>query len=262
MLATLAEAARVLDDSENQGMLASLATRNALFLLNQLRPEGRLKHGWRDGKTSNVVFLEDYAALILGLLELYQFDFDNAWFASARDLTTEMLELFADPEGGFFDTSKDAETVLFRPKDMQDNATPSGNALACEALLKMAEFTGEGNHHDLAVKSLGMVTNLAVSYPTAFARWLSAAHFSVGPAKQVAVLYEADQDPASDLIKAIRSAYRPGVIVAASTHPPSDDAPALLRDRPLKNGNPTVYVCEGFVCRNPVTSIAELIDLL
>jgi uncharacterized protein YyaL (SSP411 family) len=258
MLATLAEAVRVLDDIDYRSKFTNLATRSAEFLLKHLRPEGKLKHSWRNGKTTDEVFLEDYAALILGLLELYQTDFNNTWFTSAKELTDEMIELFADPTGGFFDTSKDGESLLLRPKDLQDNATPSGNALACEALLKLAEFTGEGRYRDLAEKSLGLVVNIAVRYPTAFARWLSAADFALGPTKQVAVVYETGREPASELIKAIRSAYRPNIIVARSAYPPPDDAPALLKDRPLKNGNPTVYVCEGFVCKNPVTLIAEL----
>ncbi len=255
-------------------MYYQLAARNAKFILRALRPDGRrLKHSWRDGKTTNEVFLEDYAALILGLIELYQTDFDNQWFASAKELADEMIERFNDPSGGFFDTSKDGENLLLRPKDVQDNATPSGNALACEALLKLAAFTDEGKYRDLAEKALGLVVGMATRYPTAFARWLSAADFALGNAKQVAVMAagaddqqegrsEADGDQASGLIRVVQSAYRPNVIIAASAYPPSDDAPALLKDRPLKDGKATVYVCEGFVCKNPVTTISELKELL
>jgi uncharacterized protein YyaL (SSP411 family) len=239
-----------------------LATRNADFLLTALRPNGKLKHSWRDGKTTDEVFLEDYAALILGLLELYQTDFNNRWFASAKELADEMIELFSDPAGGFFDTSKDGEVLLLRPKDVQDNATPSGNALACEALLKLAAFTDEGRYRDLAEQSLRLVVGMAVRYPTAFARWLSAADFALGNGKQVAVMVEADVESASELIRVVQSTFDPNRIVAASTYPPSDDAPALLKDRPLKNGQTTVYVCENFVCKNPVTTIPELQELL
>ena len=262
MLAAMAEAARAFGESELQTQYAKLATRNAEFLLSQLRPNGKLKHSWRDGKTTDAVFLEDYAALILGLLELYQTDFNDTWFASAKELADEMIELFNDPAGGFFDTSKHGETLLLRPKDTQDNATPSGNALACEALLKLAAFTDEGKYRDLAEKSLGLVVGMAVRYPTAFARWLSAADFALGEVKQVAIVGEAGGEEVYELARVVRSAFRPNVIVAASAYPPSNDAPALLKERPLKNGKPTAYVCEGFVCKNPVTSIAELKELL
>jgi hypothetical protein len=286
MLATLAEASRVITGNsraewsetgakrDGNRKIASLlfaprndiyyllATRNAEFLLGELRPDGKLKHSWRDGKTTNEVFLEDYAALILGLLELYQTDFNNKWFTSAKELVDEMIQLFNDPNGGFFDTSKDGEVLLLRPKDLQDNATPSGNALACEALLKLAEFTGEGKYSDLAEEALRFVVGMAARYPTAFGKWLSAADMALGNVKQVAVLYEAGDEDASRLIRMVQSQFRPNVIIAASSHPPPDEAPALLKDRPLKEGKATVYVCEGFVCKNPVTSIAELEKLI
>jgi uncharacterized protein YyaL (SSP411 family) len=204
------------------------------------------------------------------LLELYQTDFNNAWFKSARELADEMIDLFSDPAGGFFDTSKDEKSLLLRPKDVQDNATPSGNALACEALLKLAAFTDEGRYRDLAEKALGLVVGMAVRYPTAFGRWLSAADFALGNTKQIAVVYartepdrsEADGTDTSELIRVVQSSYRPNAIVATSPYPPSRDAPPLLMDRPLRNGKTTVYVCEGFVCKNPVTTVSELKELL
>ncbi|MCI0610679.1 MAG: thioredoxin domain-containing protein, partial [Anaerolineae bacterium] len=267
------EIASSLTNAPRNDIYYKLATRNAEFLLNALMPDGKLKRSWRDGKVTNEVFLEDYAALILGLIELYQTDFDNKWFTAAKDLADEMIELFNDPNGGFFDTSKDSEDLLLRPKDLQDNATPSGNALACEALLKLAAFTDNGMDRDLAERSLGLVAGMAVQYPTAFARWLSAADFALGNVKQVAVVYastddrregrsESDGDHAQALIEVIQSSYRPNVIVAASSYPPPSDAPQLLMDRPLKDGKATVYVCEGFVCKNPVNTISELKELL
>ncbi|HEU0292750.1 MAG TPA: hypothetical protein VFR47_08430 [Anaerolineales bacterium] len=293
MLATVAEASRVIASGASQAKQSphsnseiasgrsaprndkycALATRNAEFLLSALRPDGRLKHSWRAGKTTHEVFLEDYAALILGLLELYQTDFNDTWFSSARELADEMIDLFSDPAGGFFDTSKNERSLLLRPKDVQDNATPSGNALACEALLKLAAFTDEGRYRDLAEKALGLVVGMAVRYPTAFGRWLSAADFALGNTKQVAVVYartatkgigrsDTKDGDASELIRIVQNSYRPNTIIAASSYPPSSSAPALLMERPLKDGKPTVYVCEGFVCKNPVTTISELKELL
>lgn len=277
MLTAVAEAARVLEsgssavatwrhslpeNDQQAGRLHTLATRNADFLLSSLRPDGKLKRSWREGKVTDEVFLEDYAALILGLLELYQTDFEDKWFAAAKELADEMIDLFKDPEGGFFDTPRDAEVLLLRPKDIQDNAVPSGNALACEALLKLAAFTDDGRYRDLAEKALGLVSEVVSRYPTAFARWLSAADFALGNVKQVAAVYEAADEHNQELLRFIQSAFRPNTIIAASTYPPSSEAPALLQERPLKQGLPTVYVYEGFVCKNPVTSVQELKKLL
>jgi uncharacterized protein YyaL (SSP411 family) len=262
MLATVAEASRVLDDPTLQHKYLMMATRNAEFLLDALRPTGQLRRSWRQGKATSEVFLEDYAALILGLIELYQTDFQDKWFAFAQELANEMINLFNDPNGGFFDTSKESEGLLLRPKDLQDNATPSGNALACEALLKLAAFTDHGRYRDLAEKSIQLVANHTLRYPTSFARWLAAADFALGNVKQVAVVYEAWREEAVELLQAIRSTYRPNAVVAASAYPPSDDAPALLLDRPLKDGQATAYVCENFVCKLPVDTVLDLQGLL
>ena len=262
MLAAVAEAARAIDEPALQHKYLVMATRSADFLLDALRPGGSLKRSWREGKATNEVFLEDYAALILGLLELYQTDFQEKWFTAAHELAEKMIELFQDANGGFFDTSKDSKELLLRPKDLQDNATPSGNALACEALLKLAAFTDQGTYRDRAEKSLRLISSFALRYPTSFGRWLSAADFALGRVKQVAVMYESDSEEARPLLQTIQAEYRPNMVVAASSQPPSEHAPSLLMERPLKEGKPTVYVCEGFVCKMPVNAISELQGLL
>jgi uncharacterized protein YyaL (SSP411 family) len=284
MLAAFAEAARVLrydvvasetkqppneqeiaswrQDATRNDIYYQLAARNAGFLLTHLRKDGKLHRSWRDGKTTNEVFLEDYAALILGLLELYQTDFNERWFAAAKELADEMIEKFSDPAGGFFDTPADGENLLFRPKDIQDNATPSGNALACEALIKLEAFTGEGRYRDIAEKALGLVTKYALRYPLGFARWLTAAELASGTLKQVAAVGEAEDPNFERLLQAVWSEYRPGVVTAASSFPIKDNAPALLKDRGMVEGKATVYVCEGFFCNLPTTEVETLIEQL
>lgn len=253
MLSAFAVSARVFD---NQDYL-NAATRNADFLLSNLLPGAKLCRAWRNGKATDQVFLEDHAALILGLLELYQTDFDNRWFAAALKLADEMIEKFSDPNGGFFDTPKDGELLLFRPKDIQDNATPSGNALACEALLKLAAFTDEGKYRDLAEKSLTLIADHVSRYPLGFARWLSAAEIALGNTRQAAILGEAGEEMFERMIKYTRQEYRPGLVVAASSIPVPKDAPALLNDRVLLNNRPTAFVCEGFVCKQPTNDFEK-----
>jgi uncharacterized protein len=258
MLATIAEAARVFAGKEKGKQYYVMATRSGEFLLSSLYKDGRLKRLWRNNRTTNEVFLEDYAALTLGLLELYQTDFDNRWFSAALELADEMIERFRDPKGGFFDTPADGEALVIRPKDLQDNAVPSGNSMACKMLLRLAAFTDRGSYRDLAEAALKTVSEAAVRYPTAFANWLSAADFALGDVKQVAVLGDKGEENFLALMNAIRSEYRPNVVVAASSYPPLEGAPSLLDERPLVDGQPTAYVCEGFVCRQPVTNAENL----
>lgn len=262
MLCAFAEAARSQPEPGLNERYYNLAVRNANFLLTALCPDGRLQRSWRNGRTTSEVFLEDYSALVLGLLELYQTDFDNRWFVNAQGLAQEMIARFSDPQGGFFDTPVDGESLVIRPKDLQDNATPSGNALACEALLKLSAFTGDGAYRDLAEKSLASVAEAALRYPSAFAYWLSAAGFARGKVKQVALVGETAEEDFQAMLVFIRSGYRPDLVVAASTFPSTPDAPPLLADRPQRDGKTTVYVCEDFVCNQSVTDMAQLIKIL
>jgi uncharacterized protein YyaL (SSP411 family) len=262
MLRAFAEASRILDDTDIASRYFSIAARNAEFLLSSLRQDGKLHRAWRNGRVGNEVFLEDYASLILGLLELYQSDFNNRWFGAAKELANEMTVRFSDPEGGFFDTPNDGESLLVRPKDLLDNATPSGNSLACEALLKIASLTGDGNLRGLAEKSLRLLSNSALRYPTGFARWLCAADFALANVKQIAILYSENDKNIHLFLDKVRTDFMPNTIVSASIYPPSKDAPLLLSDRPLKEDKLTAYVCENFICNLPVNSLEEFQDQL
>ncbi len=145
---------------------------------------------------------------------------------------------------------------------MQDNAIPSGNALAAEALLKLDALTGNANYRKLAEETLGLVNEFVGMYPTAFAQWLSGADFSVHNAKQVAVVGDLGRDETQALLAEVRSSYRPNMVVAQSPFPIPEDAPELLQNRKLKNGLPAAYVCEGFACKLPVNRVDELREQL
>jgi uncharacterized protein YyaL (SSP411 family) len=140
---------------------------------------------------------------------------------------------------------------------LQDNATPSGSSLAADALLRLAAFTGRGEYEDAARAAVSLVVPALRKYPTAFGRWLSVADALQDGFKQVAVVYQDGQD-VRPLLEAVKSQFRPDIVVAAGATPPSPSAPALLTDRPLKEGQPTAYVCESFVCKLPVNSAMEL----
>jgi len=254
MLSAFAEAARVFGNHQ----YLQIAIKNANFLLKSLRRDGILHRAWRNGRVSPEVFLEDYAALILGLLDLYQTDFDNRWYIEAYDLTEEMIRRFNDPKGGFFDIPNTAQVVLLKPKELQDNAIPSGNALAAEVLLKMAAYAENEEWRILAENMLGLVANIFSDYPTAFSRWLTAADFSFNEVRQVAIIGDLTDKCTRSFLKEIRKSYYPNMIVAASNFPVLKGSPKLLSNRSMVNGEPTVYICVGFICKEPVTKIDDL----
>ena len=254
MLAVFAEAGAAFGDPD----LLARATHCADFLLTALSPGGTLRHAWRGGQAGEEVFLEDYAALILGLLTLYQSDFNPRWYQQAERLAAQMLERFSDPQGGFFDTPVEAQTVLVRPKDLQDNATPSGNAMAAQALLKLAAFNGQPAHRESAEGALKLVSRQALRYPAAFGAWLSAADFSLGSIRQVAIVGNLSDPRTRALLARVRERHRPNLVLAASALPPVSGSPALLEQRSMLAGKPTAHVCTGFVCQFPVTHPEEL----
>jgi uncharacterized protein YyaL (SSP411 family) len=258
MLLTFAEAARYLKRAD----YLQAAVRNADFLLTQLHPDDRLLRAWREGQARHNAYLEDYAALILGLLALYQSDPNPRWYQWASRLTDDMVEYFQDPSGGFFDTRSDHETLFTRPKDLQDNAIPSGNSLATSALLQMAAYSGRGEWRDIAVEALGSIVTVATRHPTAFAKWLSALDFAVGPVVEVAILGNFEDSHTQALIQALWSAPRLRLVVALAEYPPNPASPPLLHERGLLQDQPTAYICQNFLCRQPVNEPAQLLEQL
>jgi uncharacterized protein YyaL (SSP411 family) len=254
---TFAEAACILKRPD----YLEMATRNAAFILDNLYLS-QLFRSWRSGLAQHPAYLEDYASLILGLLALYQANPQLRWFSSAVRLANEILERFSDPQGGFFDTSNDQSSLLIRPKDIQDNATPSGNALAANALLHLSAFTDNDVWRIKAEEVLGTLQTTAVRYPTAFAYWLSTLDFALGPIQQVALVAPPGDPGLQSFVDVVWRAYRPRRVVAVGAFPPEAGYPALLKDRVLVNGRPTAYFCEHFTCRLPATSPDELMAQL
>lgn len=254
MLIAYAEAARYLGNAEYK----DIAVRNAHFLLESLYVNGRLLRSWRRGKAAHNAFLEDYASLILGLLSLYQTDPNPHWFTNALQLAEEMMTQFRDPQGGFFDTRDDHEDLIVRPKELQDNATPSGNSLAATALLQLASYTGNSEWHDFAAAMLRSIQGVSERYPTAFAQWLYATNYALAETSEIAIVGAGEDEAAQALVNEVWRKWRPFSIFARADFPPPEGSPALLLDRPLKDGLATAYVCQHFVCKAPVNTPKKL----
>jgi uncharacterized protein YyaL (SSP411 family) len=253
-LVAFAEAARYLNRPE----YLDAARRNADFLLTELHSDNRLMRVWRNGKVGNhYALLEDYASLILGLISLYQSDPDIYWFNSAWQLADEMITHFLGEDGLLYDTTRDQADLIVRPRDMQDNATPSGNALAALALIQLAAITGKGAYRDQAEVILGSGLSVILDYPVGFGKWLCAIQFGIKTISEIAIL-SPDLELAFPLINRLWSGYRPFTIAAISIFPPPDEAPPLCLNRPLIENLPTAYVCTNFICKQPVITPDDL----
>lgn len=251
-LRAFAQAARYLKRTD----YLEIAQKNADFLLDALIIDGRLMRAWRNGQARHPAFLEDYAGLAIALLDLYQSDQDPRWYNAASRLCIEILERFQDPAGGFFDNAAEHGQLIARPKDIQDNATPSGSALAAYALLYMAAFDERGEWRSIAEGMLSTVQDYALKHPTAFSFWLQGFDFAAGPVRQVAIVGPAAQPDTQALLAEIWRVYRPRVVVAVNgLEKSAQRLPALLHERGMLQGKPTVYVCQDFTCNLPVHTI-------
>jgi hypothetical protein len=264
MLAAFAEAARTLDRLDYQ----EVAERNAEFLLRELRQKnGRLLRTWKAREAKLNGYLEDYAYLIEGLLELYQTTFEPKWFEAAQELAETMIEHYADSDGTFFDTSDDHETLITRPRDLQDNATPSGNALASAALLKLAGFTNELRTIDIAHQALAQMQPMMSQYPLGFGQWLQALAYALSQPREIAIVGDPEAADTQALLNVVRDGYRPFQVVALGTPDGQSTAVPLLHDRGLvegqgKHAQSAAYVCRGFTCQAPVLEPEALRELL
>jgi uncharacterized protein len=234
----------------------------AEFVWERMRdPGGHLLRTWKDGEAKLNAYLEDHAYLVEALLTLYEATFEVRWFDAARETADAMIDRFADPEnGGFFTTSSDHEELIARRKDVDDHPIPSGNSSAALGLLRLAALTGEHEYEGHAVSVFRLFARVAARHPQAVAHLLRAIDFHFATVREVALVSPEAGDGLDRLAAAVRSAYRPHVVLAGGAE--GSERPELLRRRVAVEGRAAAYVCEGFACRAPVTEPAELVAAL
>ena len=261
MLAGFAEAAAVLNRTD----YLEVASKNAQFVLDNLRQDRLLLRTYKDGHAKLNAYLEDYAFFIDGLVTLFETSGELNWLSEAQSLTATMIdEFWDDEEGGFFYTGRSHEDLIVRAKDFFDNATPSGNSVAAEILLRIGLLTDNSDHQRRATTILRLMASMVQRYPSGFGRLLCAFDFYLGTPKEIALIGAAGSPETQELRGEIWRGYLPNKVVAQS--PPGDSKAAdlvpLLRDRPQIDGKATVFLCEHFSCATPTTDPKELASQL
>jgi uncharacterized protein YyaL (SSP411 family) len=259
MLGAIAEAGRVLGRDD----YLELARNNAEFVLQTMYQDGRLKHSYKDGQAKVEGFLSDYALYAEGLLALYRATFELRWLQAAHHLAEHMLDHFWDNDnGGFFETSDQHEKLITRPKDLFDEAVPSGNAVAAHVLLQLATLVGEPEYDRRARATIELVAAVIQKYPTAVATMLNALDFAMATPREVAIIGDVGAEDTKRMLRALDTRWRPNVMVVAAS--PNDtkaiNAIPLLQDRPQQNGKATAYVCQSFVCNLPTTDVEQMLQ--
>ena len=197
-------------------------------------------------------YLEDYADIAEGLLSLYEATFEPRYFTAAVEAAEAILELFPRPGGGFYDTGEGHDRLVTRPRDVQDNAVPSGNAMAATVLLRLSVLTGEAKYGRAAEAALSSMSRAMESHPLAFSQWLCALTWYVAKPQGVAVVGELDAGATQAMLKVVSGAYLPFVVTAFRE--PTEESPIpLLHGRGAIQGRPTAYVCTHFTCQAPTT---------
>ena len=244
------------------------AARNASrFILDRMRdPAGRLLHSFKDDRARFNGYLDDYANLADGLTRLFEVGGGPEWIFEAIGLAERMLDEFRDEaDGSFFYTGTDHETLIARPKEAIDNATPSSNAMAATALLRLAALTGRADFEKAGSEALEAAKGLIARAPTAAGQSLIALDFRLGPPREAAVI--AGDDPAEfrDVLEAIGQRFEPGLVVAPAIPPSTPElikAVPLLESRLSVDGRATTYVCERFACKAPVVGVEGTLKAL
>ncbi len=218
--------------------------------------DGRLARSFRAGRTTGRGGLEDYADMADGLLALYEATFEERWLVGARELTAMIDSHFADPAGGWFDTADDAESLILRPKETQDGATPSGGAAAAAVIVRLAELTGDGELRSRAERAFREVARVGARYPLAFGAWLGGLDFATASVTQIAIVGRADGPDTSALLQVARRGFQPHRVVAVGD--PGSSSLELLSGRFAIDGRATAFVCRDFACRVPVAEPEDL----
>ncbi|HEX9058275.1 MAG TPA: thioredoxin domain-containing protein [Ktedonobacterales bacterium] len=257
MLRAMADAGRILDRADYR----AAAEANATFLLAKLTRDGRLLRTWRQGQAKVNGFLEDYAAVASGLLSTYEATGRVRWFVEARRLADAMVERFWDASlEGFFDVAGDHETLVGRPRELTDNATPSGTSLAVELLLRLSALTGALEYRERAARVALPLSGAAAEQPSAFAYLLCGLDDLIGPMREIALVGAPDSDATRALMDVLNARFLPRDVLARAA---PDDQEALsvvplLEGRAPVDARPTAYVCRDFACQMPVTQPADL----
>ncbi|HEY0827959.1 MAG TPA: thioredoxin domain-containing protein [Bacilli bacterium] len=260
----LAKGAKALQKPE----YADAAKRAVEFILKRMRREdGRLLARYRDGDAAFPGYLDDYAFLVWGLIELYETTFELDYLRTAVELNEQMIDLFWDDEkGGLFFYGKDSEQLFIRPKEIYDGAMPSGNSAAALNLIKLSRYTSNAELSQKANQQLKAFAGSVERYPAGHALFLAAVDMANSPSSEIVIAGDPVKKDTQEMISTLQKRYAPSsllilnpggeVAIEVETMIP------LIQGKTALGGKATAYVCENFACLSPTTDIEQLMELL
>jgi uncharacterized protein YyaL (SSP411 family) len=255
MIGAMAEGSRVLGDARYQAAAAGAAD----FCLARLRaPDGRLLRSWRQGTAHLAAYLEDYACLGDGLLDLYEAGGDARFLEEARGLAERIISEFTAEGGGFFSTAAGHETLLVRHREGHDGAVPSANAVAAQLLARLAAHLDRDDLRRAAQSAIEAWGAVATREPRAFAQSLLALEFLQAGPVELAYIGRWDNPVLVALRGVVAKHFLPDRIVGHHDPALGPSPLPLLAHKALVRGGPALYVCRNFACRRPVIEPDEV----
>jgi uncharacterized protein YyaL (SSP411 family) len=264
MIAALAKGYQALCDES----FADAARKAADFILKNLRTaDGRLLRRYRKGDAAYAGYLDDYAFMVWGLIELYEATFEVTYLEAAIALNREMVDIFWDKKGGgLYFTGKGNETLITRSKEIYDGALPSGNSVAALNFLRLGRMTGKIDLEKKAEQLVATFSREVTTQPIGYTQLLSALEFMIGPVQEIVIAGDLGLDPTRDMVRAVHAGFLPNKVVLLHQSGPDGKrlealSPFTKEMRPM-NQKSTAYVCEQYACKAPVTDAGKLEELL
>jgi uncharacterized protein YyaL (SSP411 family) len=262
MIHTMARVGAALNEPE----YVITADEVAKFILKKVRrDDGRLLHTYRNGQAKLDAYLDDYASLANSLVTLYEANFDERFVDEAVRLMDVVLQKFADTAGGgFFYTAADHEQLITRTKELTDSSTPSGNALAATALLRLGKLLGRRDYLESAAQTLAAAVPLMERAPMAAGQMLLALDRYLGPAHELVLVGDFSRDDTKAAIAAIHGRYLPRSVLAARDSKRTTDGHRsarlddLFAGKTSSDGQPVLYICQNFACQEPAVGLEEI----
>ncbi len=256
MISALAQTTQVLGDER----YVDAARTAARYVLEHMRQDdGRLFATARKGKAHLNAYLDDYAFLIQGLLDLYETDFDAGWLHEAIALNAILRERFwDDDEGGYFTTGRDHEKLIARLKSPMDGALPSGMAVQALNLLRLAELTGDADQASLASKTIQSSGELLNRYPQAFSQMLLAVDLLAAGPREIVIAGEPGSEAVNAMLREVRGTFLPQRVVALAHEGADSKLIPLLEGKTAAEGGARAFVCRNYVCDLPVDTVEQL----
>jgi len=263
MISAFARAGLVFGDER----YVAAAARAAGFILDEMQKDGMLRRVYQGGRADGPAFLEDYAFLIAGLLDLYEVDTQPRWLRAVIALQSTLDTHYVDAlGGGYFQTADNADALLAREKPSRDGVMPSGNSVAALNLLRLAELTGDHQYSDTVIPIFSAFSDLMDSQPTAISEMLLALDFYLSKRVEIVLITPPDKSGLDAMLAPVRATFFPNRVLVAAAESEQLESHAelnpLLEDRIARDGRTTVYLCQNYVCGFPTADPATFAEQL